>query len=166
MKDHKITRIEISFGAAVTLPDGWERALDGLIGMVCEQYQRENPTRVMWPAGAGSKPQWSQADAAFLGVAPAQGAPADGEPTFDDSVYFVDCAEREDYHGNNPHNPEREAIRTRIAAERRIVREELARDIEERRAKLRSFVAEVHGSARGEPFNTPQPILERDHDHT
>lgn len=119
MKDHKVTRIEISFGAAVTLPNGWERALDGLIGMVCEQYQRENPTRVMWPAGAGSKPQWSQADAAFLGVAPAQGAPADGEPTFDDSVYFVDCAEREDYHGSNQHNPEREAIRAKLAAERR-----------------------------------------------
>lgn len=117
MSDNKITRIEISFGAAVALPDGWERALDGLIGMVCEQYQRENPTRVMWPAGAGSKPQWSQADAAFLGVAATSDAPADGEPTFDDSVYFVDCAEREDYHGSNRHNPEREAIRTRMAAE-------------------------------------------------
>lgn len=35
---------------------------------------------------------------------------------------------------------------------RRIVREELARDLEERRAKLRSFVAEVHGSDRGEPI--------------
>ena len=89
MKDHKITSIEISFGAAVTLPDGWERALDGLIGMVCEQYQRENPTRVMWPAGAGSKPRWSQRDAAFLGVAAASDAPADGDPTFDDSVYFL-----------------------------------------------------------------------------
>ena len=29
---------------------------------------------------------------------------------------------------------------------RRIVREELARDVEERRAKLRSFIAEVHGA--------------------
>lgn len=122
MKDHKITSIEISFGAAVTLPDGWERALDGLIGMVCEQYQRENPTRVMWPAGAGSKPRWSQRDAAFLGVAAASDAPADGDPTFDDSVYFVDCAEREDYHGSNRHNPQRDALRAQVDAQRRAAR--------------------------------------------
>lgn len=124
MNTRKITSIEICFDAAVTLPDGFERALDGLIGMVCEQYQRENPTRVMWPAGSGGKPQWSQADAAFLGATTGAGAPASGEPTFDASVYFVDCAEREDYYGNNPHNPDRDAIRAEIAAKRRAAKGE------------------------------------------
>ncbi len=35
---------------------------------------------------------------------------------------------------------------------RRIVREELARDLEERKAKMRAFVAEVHGSDQAEPI--------------
>ena len=35
---------------------------------------------------------------------------------------------------------------------RRIVREELARDLEERKAKMRAFVAEVHG-ADPDPIN-------------
>ena len=113
-----ITRIEIDFGVAVSLPDGWERALDGLVGMVCEQYQRENPTRVMWPSGVGSKPQWSKADAAFLGKGAATDAPESGEPTFDDSVFCIDCTEREDYHGNNPHNPDGPRLR-RESRERR-----------------------------------------------
>lgn len=107
----KVQRIEISFPVPVNLPDGWERALDSLLGMVCEQYQRENPGRVMWPAGCGSKPSWSKQDAAFLGIQADRNAPDSGEPSFDDSVYFIEVAEREDYHGNNPHNPDRERLR-------------------------------------------------------
>jgi hypothetical protein len=79
--------------------------------MVCEQYQREHPDRVMWPAGCGSKPRWSQADAAFLGKATNAAAPHGGEPTFDHSVFTIDCEEREDYHGNNYHNPKRTELR-------------------------------------------------------
>ena len=111
MDEAKIQRVEINFGAAVNLPDGWERALDGLVDMVCQQYKRENPTRTMWPAGHGCKPQWSKADAAFLGASAEAGAPDSGEPTWDDTVYCIDVTEREDYHGDNPMNPDRERLR-------------------------------------------------------
>lgn len=107
----KISRIEISFPVPVELPDGWERVLMAMVDMTCNNYQKANPDRVMWPAGVGSKPRWSQADAAFLGQAPDPAAPEGGEPTFDDSVLVIDCAEREDYHGSNPHNPRREELR-------------------------------------------------------
>ena len=118
MEENKVQRVEISFGVPVTLPDGWERALDGLIGMVCDQYKREHPDRVMWPAGMGCKPRWSQADAAFLGKPTDAAAPDTGEPTWDDSVFVIECEEREDYHGSNPHNPNRAALREAASAER------------------------------------------------
>ena len=111
MDEAKIRRVEINFGAAVNLPDGWERALDGLVDMVCQQYKRENPTRTMWPDGHGCKPQWSKADAAFLGKTASPTAPDSGEPTWDDSVYCIDVTEQEDYHGDNPLNPDREGLR-------------------------------------------------------
>ena len=52
-------------------------------------------------------------------------------------------------YGSQDHNRFGQARETRPLTEadvRRIVREELARDMEERRAKLRAFVAEVHGA--------------------
>lgn len=75
----KTVRIEINFQVAVDFPPGFEQALDGLIGMVCDKYEAENQGRVMWPAGAGSKILWREPE----------------EPGFDDSVYAIDVAERE-----------------------------------------------------------------------
>lgn len=77
----KLQKIEIAFPVGVNLPPGFERTLDALIGMVCEAYEEAHPDRVMWPAGQGSKPIWRE--------------PA--EPDFDDSVYFIEVAEREAY---------------------------------------------------------------------
>lgn len=101
---NKIRTIEISFDAEVNLPDGFHRALDGLVGMVCAQYQKENPSRVMWPAGGGCKPL-----SGFFG--------GDG-PMFDETVYIVECAEREDLYGENEHNPQREELREKLRAAR------------------------------------------------
>ena len=81
----KIEKIEINFPVEIELPDGFEQALSSLIGMVCKQYERKNPTRVMWTAGHGSKPIRDEAH----------------EPTFDDSVYVITVAEREDTSGRN-----------------------------------------------------------------
>lgn len=92
-------------------PEGWDRLLMDLVDMACKTYEHANPTRVMWPAGVGSRPNWSAADAAFLGHAPTPGAPESGEPTFDDSVFQISCSEREDYHGSNRHNPDGEQLR-------------------------------------------------------
>ena len=96
----KTRSIEITFPAAVSFPDGFERALDALVNMVCEQYQREHPGEVMWPAGYGSKMLSNPL------------AMSDDEPLeFDDSVYSISVAAREDYYGENPHNPERDRLR-------------------------------------------------------
>lgn len=87
--ESKIVKIEINFPVYVSLPVGFERILDSLISSVCEQYQMENPTRVMWPAGCGGKPIWQEPE----------------EPDFDMSVYCIEVAEREDLYGRNPLNP-------------------------------------------------------------
>lgn len=90
----KINAIEIRFPVDVEPPEGFFRALDGLLDMVCKKYQAENPDRVMWPAGSGCKPLFNPYTV------------SDDEPLrFDESIYFIECCEREDYHGNNPHNP-------------------------------------------------------------
>ncbi|HLP07921.1 MAG TPA: hypothetical protein VK178_07125 [Opitutaceae bacterium] len=90
-------KIEINFPVAVALPAGWEEKLDRLVAEVCQKYESEHPDRVMWPMGCGAKINWSQADAAFLGRTAAPGAPAQGEPDHDDSIYEVTVSERERY---------------------------------------------------------------------
>ena len=99
----KIQKIEITFPTEIELPDGFEQALSALVGIACEKYQKENPTRVMWTAGHGSKPMWNEPN----------------EPEFDDSVYVIDVAEREDIAGSNKYNPDR----GKLKAELRINRE-------------------------------------------
>jgi len=96
-----IVKIEINFPTEVNFPDGFEQALDGLISMICEKYQRENPKRTMWASGFGGLPLWNEPS----------------EPDFDMSVYSIQVSERQDLSGSNPHNPNREelikALRTR-----------------------------------------------------
>ncbi len=77
----KLQKIEISFPVGIDLPPGWDRTLDALVGMICEQYEEDNPTRVMWPAGQGAKPLWREPQ----------------EPDWDTSVYYIEVAEREAY---------------------------------------------------------------------
>lgn len=91
--------INITFPVDVELPDALERRLVEIVDEVCRAYEKAHPDRTMWAAGFGALPQWSQADAAFLGKTAAPNAPESGEPTFDDSVYNIDVAERERYEG-------------------------------------------------------------------
>jgi len=91
---NKIVKIEIDFPAPVEFPEGWERVLDELVYMICKQYEKDNTDRVMWPAGHGSKPLWDEPN----------------EPEFDDSIYHIDVAEREDLYGRNDHNPNKEEL--------------------------------------------------------
>lgn len=102
----KIQRIEISFPVAIDLPDGWDRTLDAMVGMICEQYERENTERVMWPAGQGCKPIWNEPE----------------EPDYDDSVYYIEVAEREDFRGRNRHNPDRDRLQAETKAKRNKAR--------------------------------------------
>lgn len=105
----KFQTIEITFPLPVEAPDGFFHVLDSLVDMICKKYEADNPARVMWPAGAGSKPTFSDHDAAFLGInqtVSGDDVPEKGEePTFDDSVYQISVSEREDFAGRNPHNP-------------------------------------------------------------
>lgn len=104
----KVSKIEIVFDVPVEPPEGFYRALDGLINMICMKYQSENPDRVMWPAGSGSKPLFNPYMV------------SDDEPLpFDNSIYFLECTEREDYHGNNPHNPRKVELQEAVETRRR-----------------------------------------------
>jgi len=75
----KILKIEIPFPVFVELPPGFEQTLDALVGMVCKAYEKENPDRVMWPAGIGAKPIWREPE----------------EPQFDSSILEISVEERE-----------------------------------------------------------------------
>jgi len=75
----KVQKIEIEFPFLVELPPGFEQVLGTLVNLVCKKYEAENPDRVMWPAGHGSKPIWREPE----------------EPDFDDDIYHISVAERE-----------------------------------------------------------------------
>jgi len=42
----KLHAIKINFPCLVNLPEGFEQVLDSLLGMVCQQYEKENPEQV------------------------------------------------------------------------------------------------------------------------
>ena len=100
---NKVKKIEICFPCEVELPDGWEYTLDAMVRMVCEKYQAANPDMVMWPAGYGSKPIFNGSS---------------NEPWFDDNVYQIEVMVREDDHGHNPYNPNRDELRAKASEER------------------------------------------------
>ena len=91
----KIQKIEINFPTPVELPAGFGQLLDAVVDLVCAHYESKNHTRVMWPAGSGSKPMWNEPN----------------EPDFDDTVYCIEVSEREDIKGRNPLNPNKEQLR-------------------------------------------------------
>jgi len=78
-----ISTIEIVFGAPVSISREHQHRLVSLIGEICDSYEADHPGRVMWPAGIGDRPAgiWS------------------GEPSFDSSVFQIDCCERERFEG-------------------------------------------------------------------
>ena len=81
-----IKKIEIDFPVPVELSDGFQQSLDELLTTVCKKYEADNPKRVMWPFGHGSKPTHiplTQEDEKKRGC------------EFDDSVYYIEVAERE-----------------------------------------------------------------------
>lgn len=71
--------VTITFSAPVEFPPGWDHVLVDLVDMICEAYEKKNPSRVMWPGGYGSRPRWVAGD-------------IEG---FDDDVYVVEVCERE-----------------------------------------------------------------------
>lgn len=88
-----IRRIEVDFAIPVELSVEHQKAL----ALVIVDIIKANtpPGQVHWLFGFGSRPSFSQADAAFLGHAADPGAPATGEPTSDDSIYHMETACRD-----------------------------------------------------------------------
>lgn len=81
--DDKIQMIEVQFPKGVDFPPGFERALDGLVGMICEAYEKANPYRVMWPSGRGGRPNMMAIHT------------DDHENMFDSRVWHIGVSERE-----------------------------------------------------------------------
>lgn len=107
--------LTVFFPVPVHLPLGFTRQLDALVDGVCQEWMRDHPSEVMWPAGAGAQ---------MSGVHDPEG------PVFDDSVYQIDVASREDTGGNNPWNPKRTELAAELRAEhkkRKAEREDAAR---------------------------------------
>lgn len=89
-----IERFQADFGLPCLMTQRQQKALYDAIADIVDSPWNQPKDGVHWPAGSGSMPRWSRADAAFLGK-PADGeAPASGEPTFDDTVFYIECCAR------------------------------------------------------------------------
>ena len=92
-----ISRIEVDFAVPVEVTDEEYMQLSHLV----QQIAKHNTPGgcVHWAAGFGSKPKFSQSDSIFLGKPVDKDAPQNGEPTFDDSVFYIETCCRERYDG-------------------------------------------------------------------
>ncbi len=81
-----IRAIEVSFAVPVELTQQDQQDLVTLLSRICDRYEGQHPDRVMWPFGIGFK----------MLVHPLK--LSDDEPIpFDESVFSVECTERENY---------------------------------------------------------------------
>lgn len=88
MKD--ILKIEVSFPLGVEITSEQQQELTKVISSICDSYNKQNPTRVMWPFGQGYK---LLSNLFMLD---------DGEPMeFDLNCYHIEVSEREAYEGEN-----------------------------------------------------------------
>ncbi len=90
-----ISKIEVLFARPVELTDGEMQRIHGIVNDAAQRT--ETPEFVHWAAGTGSKPNWSKTDCKIWGMKPTADSPDSGEPTWDDSVYFIETASRERY---------------------------------------------------------------------
>ncbi len=90
-----ITKIEVDFALPVELTGDEMMQIHKIVDAAARRT--ETKELVHWASGIGSKPHLSLADSRFLGKEPEEGAPERGEPTFDDSVYYIETTARERY---------------------------------------------------------------------
>ncbi len=88
-------RIEIDFAVPVELSSSDCGDLADIAQRIAKANVPEG--HVHWCFGQGSKPIWSKADAVFLGKTPDANAPDQGEPGFDDDVFYIETACRKAY---------------------------------------------------------------------
>lgn len=89
-----ISRIVIDFAASVELADDMQQAIVKLASIVCDDYERAHPDRVMWPFGIGQLPTYIPMTR--------EEEEAGRHLEFDETVFSVDCHERERYADSKP----------------------------------------------------------------
>jgi hypothetical protein len=89
-----LLRIEVDFAIPVEMTQEQQRRLLEVIDDITDSPWNAPREGVHWMAEVGSKPHWSRADAAMLGVEAGPDAPASGGPTFDDSILHVGTCAR------------------------------------------------------------------------
>jgi len=90
-----ISKIEVSFARPVELTQREMRTIHEIVSNAARRT--ETPEFVHWASGTGSKPNWSKTDCQIFGFEPTKDSLESGEPTFDDSVYFIETSTRERY---------------------------------------------------------------------
>jgi|SRR6185369_1535772 len=87
--EEQILRIEINFPVKVAFPDQYFQSLVELVSKLCDDWQKNHPGRVMWPAGMGYK---------ITQMPITQQDDIDGVPMkFADDTIAIDCYERADF---------------------------------------------------------------------
>ena len=96
-----ISTLQVNFGVPVHLTVDQERRLHAILDEIVDSPWNQPDEGVHWVSGSGSRPRWSRADkvdAQLLGVMSdpdvALDTPESGEPTFDDSVFFIETTAR------------------------------------------------------------------------
>jgi hypothetical protein len=89
-----ISRIEVDFAIPVEMTQAQQRRLVEAVADIAHAPWNLPTEGVHWLAGTGSKPMWSRVDAAMLGVPAGPDAPHSGEPTFDDTIFFMETNAR------------------------------------------------------------------------
>ena len=92
-----ITKVEIDFAIPVELTDAEMQLLDKIANDAARRTETDKI--VHWAAGCGCKPKFSKTDCLFLGKKADEDAPESGEPTWDESVFYIETCARERYEG-------------------------------------------------------------------
>lgn len=77
----RIRSISIQFPVEVDVSSEEAHILHRLVSSICDRWEQDNPTQVLWPCGTGFSPKWEMGD--IVG--------------FDESAYSIDCSTRDAY---------------------------------------------------------------------
>jgi hypothetical protein len=89
-----IERFQVDFGLPCYMTQRQQRALHEAVDDIVMSPWNQPKAGVHWPAGSGAMPRWSKVDAMMLGKETDAAAPDAGEPTFDDTVHYIECCAR------------------------------------------------------------------------
>ena len=90
-----ISKIEVSFARPVDLTDAEMHEIHNIVDDAARRTETDE--FVHWAAGTGCKPNWSKTDCKIFGHEPTPDSPESGEPTWDDTVFYIETATRERY---------------------------------------------------------------------